>query len=114
MADAGTKFTEADLEKIVARIETERRQLKEELTAAETRQRMAVRALEASREELRGLQDQSATNPSATARATELVELRRTQLETAEHLGQSAPPHAGVRKHRAHHVGTAICRLRHS
>ena len=84
MADAGTKFTEADLEKIVARLETERRQLEEELTAAETRQRMAVRALEASRQELRGLQDQSATNPSATARATELVELRRTQLETAD------------------------------
>jgi small-conductance mechanosensitive channel len=84
MADAGAKFTEADLDKIVARLEAERRQLEEELAEAETRQRTALRALEASREELRGIQDQSATNPSATARATELVELRRAQLETAD------------------------------
>ena len=84
LAEAGAQFTAADLDKIMARLDAERQQLEGELAEAESRQRAALAALEASRAEPRRTQDQPGANPSVTARAAELVEVRRAQLETAD------------------------------
>jgi small-conductance mechanosensitive channel len=84
IAEAGARFTQADLDLVTARLETERRQLEAELGEAQARQRAATQALATAREELRQAQAQSDTAPSVVARLAEVAELRRTQLETAD------------------------------
>ena len=84
VAEAGAAFTQADLDKAIGRIEAEGRQLESELTSAETRRQTARGALDAARQELARLQASSATSAPALARTSELVDLRRTELETAD------------------------------
>jgi potassium-dependent mechanosensitive channel len=88
VADAGARFTQADLDKVLSRIEAERRQRERELAAAETRGQPALRALEAARQELTRLQGLPDAGGAAAARAAEVVELRRAQLEAADTAAQ--------------------------
>ena len=84
MAQGGALFTEADLAKIVDRLEAERKVLEEELSEAESQQKRASAALETARAESRRVQDQVSANAASVTRAAEQVELRQTQLETAD------------------------------
>jgi potassium-dependent mechanosensitive channel len=84
MAQAGARFTQADLDTVLTRLESERRQLESELAEVHTRHQATLRALDDAREELRRNQDQPGTSPTATARAKALVELRGTELETTD------------------------------
>ena len=81
IANAGTAFTQADMEKVTTRLENEQRALEAELADAEARRRTAFQALDLAREEWTRVQ----SAPSAVrARASEQVEVRRAQLETAD------------------------------
>ncbi|HEY0551942.1 MAG TPA: mechanosensitive ion channel domain-containing protein [Verrucomicrobiae bacterium] len=84
IANAGATFSDADIAKVLARLNTEQRQLESELAEAEARHRAASQARDAASAELARLQTQANANPTALARAGEVIELRRTQLETAE------------------------------
>jgi potassium-dependent mechanosensitive channel len=84
VAEAGADFTQADLEKALGRLETEARQYEHELAAAETQREGARRALDTARQEFARLQGSPDAGAPAITRATELVELRRTQMETAD------------------------------
>lgn len=82
-ADAGAKFTHADLEKITQQVEGRREQLEQELSEIQARQVSAVRALEAAREEFRVEQSRAEPRP-ATSRALELVSVREAQLDALD------------------------------
>ncbi len=84
LVDAGARFTQADLDLVMARIESDRQQLDRELSEAQARLGIVFRAAEAAREELRGAQARPETGPAATARALETVATREAQLETAQ------------------------------
>jgi len=84
IANAGARFTEADMEKVTARLEATQRDLQTELALAETRRRAASQALDSAAEELRRIQAQPVADPAASARAAEQIEVRRAQLETAD------------------------------
>ncbi len=84
MANAGATFTDADMAKVLSRIDGEQRELEGELSEAETRRRTVAQAFDAANEELRRAQAPADADPSTMARVTELVEVRRTQLETAD------------------------------
>jgi small-conductance mechanosensitive channel len=84
LANAGAIFTESDMEKVAARLEREQRQLEGELAEAESRRRPAAQALESDQEEWRRIRAQPGADPLVSARAAEQVEVRRTQLETAD------------------------------
>jgi potassium-dependent mechanosensitive channel len=84
VAEAGAAFTQADLDKALGLIEAEGRQLERELTLAEPRRETARQALEAARQELDRLPVSPGAGAAALAHATELVELRRTELDTAD------------------------------
>jgi small-conductance mechanosensitive channel len=83
IADAGAKFTQADLDKVIGRIEPMREQLERELAEAQTRRIDALRALEVARAELRALPGRAADSPAAS-RAVELLSAREAQLEAAD------------------------------
>jgi small-conductance mechanosensitive channel len=84
LADTQSEFTQADLDKVTARIEGDRRQLEQELNDARARESAALQNLDAAREAQRSLQKGSTTDPAAVARAAELVATREAQLETAQ------------------------------
>ena len=84
MADAGASFTQADLDKVLNRIETERRQRERELTEAEAKGQAAVRAVEVARRELTRVQGLPDGGGAAAARAAESAELRQAELEAAD------------------------------
>lgn len=84
VAEADAAFTQADLDKALDRIAAEGRQLERELADAETRREPARAALDTARQELARLQGAPDATAPALARATELVGLRRTELETAD------------------------------
>jgi potassium-dependent mechanosensitive channel len=84
VAEAGADFTQADLEKALSRLEAEARQNEHDLAAAESQREGARRALDTARQEFARLQGSPDTGAPAITRATELVELRRTQMETAD------------------------------
>ncbi|MCI0745058.1 MAG: mechanosensitive ion channel [Verrucomicrobia subdivision 3 bacterium] len=84
IANAGATFSDAEMEKVLARLDKEQRQLESELADAEARHRAAVQARDAASAELARTQSQADASPAALARAGELIELRRTQLETAD------------------------------
>ena len=83
VADAGAQFTQADLEKVIPRIERQSRQLERELAEAQNQRGLALRALEEAREELRSATGGPGAAPVA-ARAAELVSVREAQLEGAD------------------------------
>jgi potassium-dependent mechanosensitive channel len=84
VAEAGADFSQADLEKALGRLEAEARQDEHDLAAAETQREGARRALDTARQEFARLQASPDADAPAITRATELVELRRTQMETAD------------------------------
>jgi hypothetical protein len=84
IADAGAKFTPADLDKVTAQIERQRVQIERELADAQSRRPAALRALESAREELRLLQTRADSGPAAIARGLEIVFAREAQLAAAD------------------------------
>ena len=80
IADANARFTQADLDKVTARIESDRQQLERELSAALARSSTALQALDTARERLGSAQ----TGPAARAHAEEEVATRAAQLEAAQ------------------------------
>jgi potassium-dependent mechanosensitive channel len=84
IADAGAKFTQNDLDKVLARIESDRHLLEREFTGAQARVSTSHQATEAAREELRRIQARPEAGPAATARAAEGLATREAQLETAQ------------------------------
>ena len=84
LANAGAIFMESDMEKVAARLNGEQRQLEGELADAESRRRAAAQALESDEEEWRRIRARPGADVSVSVRAAEQVEVRRTQLETAD------------------------------
>jgi small-conductance mechanosensitive channel len=84
IADAQSEFTQADLDKITARIEGDRRQLEQELSDARARESNALQNLDAAREAQRNIQKGANTDSTAATRTAELVTTREAQLETAQ------------------------------
>jgi len=89
LADAGAKFTQSDLDKVLSRLDAERRGFEGELVEAEAQQGAALRALDAAREAIRQVQAQTDAAPPVVARAAEMVELRQAQRERADTAAQS-------------------------
>jgi len=83
MADAGAKFTRADLDKVTNQLEIQGGQLEREIGDYQARQRAAQKALETAREELNLARERKAGDQEIS-RATELVSVRNTQLEAME------------------------------
>ena len=84
IASASATFSDADMARVLARLDGEQRQLERELSQAETQRRTAAQALDAANEELRRIQSQTNATVSELARAGELLEVRRAQLETTD------------------------------
>jgi len=84
IADAGAKFTEADLDKVTARIERDRLQLEREFTEAQQRSTVSLQDVEAAREELRLTQGRKEASPAAIARASEALAAHQAQLQTVQ------------------------------
>lgn len=84
IANAGTAFTQADVDQATNQIERERGQLERELAEAQARRRAALQAYESARGELRQAQERTETPAEALARAEELVSLRQAQLEAVD------------------------------
>jgi potassium-dependent mechanosensitive channel len=83
LADAGAKFTQADVETVTRQIEHRREELERELGETQPRRLAALRALEAARVELRAAPGR-AGDSAAAARAMELVSVRETELDTSD------------------------------
>jgi potassium-dependent mechanosensitive channel len=84
IADADATFTQADLDTVTGRIQSECHQLERELAQAESRSKTAWEAVESSRRELGLSKARSEASPGATARATEELAAREAQLETSQ------------------------------
>jgi potassium-dependent mechanosensitive channel len=84
IADAGAKFTEADLDQVTAQIESARLQLEREFTEAQARLTVTLQDVEAARTELRLAQGSKEASPAATARAAEALAAREAQLQTVQ------------------------------
>ena len=76
IADAGAKFTQADLDKVLAQIEQNGEQIERELATAQSLRPVALRALESAREEL--------SRQPAAPLALETVSAREAQLAAAD------------------------------
>jgi small-conductance mechanosensitive channel len=83
VADADTRFTQADLDEVTARIESDRVQLEQDLAATKTRLATAQQAADAAREELRQAQARKETD-AILAGLSEALATREAQLETAQ------------------------------
>jgi potassium-dependent mechanosensitive channel len=86
VAEAGAGFAQADLDKALGRVEAESRQLERELASAETRREAARGAVDSARQELALLQGTTNAGAAAVSRAAELLDLRRTESESADAL----------------------------
>lgn len=75
IADADTKFTQADLDRVKSQYDSERERLERELASAQSQRATAQQALDAAREAL---------GPNPTPQATELVSVRQAQLDASE------------------------------
>jgi small-conductance mechanosensitive channel len=84
IAEAGASFTQADLDQVTTRIETERQQLEGELAEVQTRHAAALEGLKVARADFQSRNERSDATPSDRARAAETVLVRETQLETAD------------------------------
>jgi small-conductance mechanosensitive channel len=83
IADAGAKFTQADLDQATNQIDREREQMERELADAQARRVDALRASEAARAELRQAQGSAGGGP-VPFRAVELVAAREAQMQAAD------------------------------
>lgn len=80
VASANVRFTYADLESVLSRIDRDSVQLERELAVVRGRREAAVKALETAREAAR----LPGADARATLRATEAVETREAELETIQ------------------------------
>ena len=83
VANADARFTQADLDKVLASIETERSRLEQELADAESQHRDARAALDSARQLLSESQTRSGSSVDLDARTAELVGARSAQWDTA-------------------------------
>lgn len=86
VAEADTTFTQADLDRVIARIEAESQQFEDELATAESRAKHASGALDQARADSLLAQSRPEAVWGGRARAAEEVAAREAQLETA-HVG---------------------------
>ena len=84
MAESDVSFTQSDLDKVLGRIEEERRDLEAEAVEAATRRLSALQAVELAREELRLAQASAGTPAAQKDLAAETLAARQAQLETAD------------------------------
>jgi len=85
IASQQVRFSEADLQHVLAGLAAEQQQLQTEITAAENELAGRQQELTRSREALRSATEPAATNqPNSTDQQAAMVELRRTQVETAQ------------------------------
>jgi hypothetical protein len=84
IAEAGAKFTQADLDQVKAQLERQSKELERELAETQIRRNAVVQALEAAREELRLAKGRADTPPAALARIVELISAREAQLQAAD------------------------------
>jgi potassium-dependent mechanosensitive channel len=84
VAEANAQFTQADLDRVTARIEGDRQQLERELTQAQAQCTTAQHAVDAAREELRRILALPDADSASKARATEALATREVELETAQ------------------------------
>ena len=84
IADAGTRFTHVDLAQAIAQLERERLQVEKELTEAQSRREAAAQALQAARDDFALLKNRPEATPNAVLKASELVNVREAELETAD------------------------------
>lgn len=84
IAEAGARFTQADLDQVKVQLERERGQLEQELAETRTRRQAAAQALQAAREELRLAKERADSTPEGMARILEQISAREAQLETAD------------------------------
>jgi small-conductance mechanosensitive channel len=82
--DGQSKFTQADLDQVNARIDLDRQQLEREFTEAEARADSALRALETARDEQRRSQSLPQADPVAAAYPSEKVATRQAQFDTTQ------------------------------
>lgn len=80
IADADARFTQADLDVVLSRIESDCVQLELDITAVGAHRETALKALEAARAEL----SRAGADAVARLRATEVVATRQMQLETGQ------------------------------
>jgi len=83
-AKAGVVFSEADVERINARLDVEQRQLERELAEAQLRHRNTTQAVDTARQTLTRTQAQAGARAGLLEREAEQLEVRRAQLETSE------------------------------
>jgi small-conductance mechanosensitive channel len=88
VVDANTRFTQADLDQVTARIESERVLLEQELAATDGRLTTAQQAADAAREELSRAQGRRGADAAVLNRLTEAVAAREAQLETVQAAGR--------------------------
>ena len=84
IADAGAKFSQADLDEVMARIEGNRQSLERDLTQDQARLSSALQVVEIARAELARAQASQQTSPEARSRAAETLAGREAQLETLQ------------------------------
>lgn len=84
IADAGARFSQADLDVAITQLERERSQVEKELAEARSRRDAAVQSLQSAREDLLLLKNRPEATPDAVLNATELVNVREAELDTAD------------------------------
>lgn len=84
IAQADATFTQADLENVTDRIQSETHQLEDELEEAESRAASAFQSLQAARSEVRNSEAVPDSEPGRRIRAAERLLAREAQLETAQ------------------------------
>ncbi len=84
IAQADAAFTQADLDSVTSRIQSESHQLEDELGDAESRAASALQALHTARTEFRNLQSASDSDAGRRTKAAEQLSAREAQLETAQ------------------------------
>jgi potassium-dependent mechanosensitive channel len=83
LAQAGAKFTQADLDTVTSMLDRQRDQLERELAEAQPRQVAASRAVAVAREELQRMRS-GVEDSQGVARAAELVLVRESQSDSAD------------------------------
>jgi small-conductance mechanosensitive channel/predicted nucleic acid-binding Zn-ribbon protein len=83
IASAGAKFVQADLDKVIDRIERDGQELERELSEFQERASTGLATMEGARDELRRIQALPDAEPATAARAAEQVAVVEAQLEMA-------------------------------
>jgi small-conductance mechanosensitive channel len=84
VVDADTRFTQADLDKVSARIESDSRRVEYELADAEAQLTAGLAAREAAQEDAREAQSRPGTDPATRRRTAEALAAREAQVQAAQ------------------------------